>query len=262
MGILRVIIKKVARPQVAVGLAGILVVGFGYMAAPKIIRPTVAAEVPVIQPIEAQVEGIAVSRPVDCSRDACIALTFDDGPDPEVTPRVLDTLRRYNAKATFFLYGERVPGNRGVVRRIHLSGHEIGNHTWSHRKLSELSPREIEADIARAQNAITAAGAPAPSLFRPPYGDFNVMVRSHIAMTVVAWNIDPEDWKATKPQQVVDRVLKNAKPGAIIDLHDTYRVTADALDPILADLSQKYHLVTVSEMLNLPAGQPGVFYGR
>ena len=81
-------------------------------------------------------------------------------------------------------------------------------------------------------------------------------------MTVVSWNVDPEDWKAEKPEQIVEHVLANAKSGAIVDLHDIYGITADALDPLITELKKNYQLVTVSEMLDLPAGQPGIFYGR
>lgn len=255
--------KKLVRPQTAaVMLAFAFVVG-GYLALPKIVRPTQAAgTVPVIQPIEQHVRGLTISTPVDCSKVACIALTFDDGPKAPVTGRVLDILEMHNAKATFFLIGVHIPGNEELVRRMHASGHEIGNHSWSHRNLAELSPQEVEDDIAKAQTAITAAGAPLPRLFRPPYGMFDSMVRSHVPMTVVAWNIDPEDWRAKKPEQITEHVLIHAKPGAIIDLHDIYDTTADALDPIIIELKKSYQLVTVSELLDLPAGQPGIFYGR
>jgi peptidoglycan/xylan/chitin deacetylase (PgdA/CDA1 family) len=262
MGRLRVVYKKVAKPQVAVGLSVIFVFAAGYMVTPKIIRPTQAAAVPVIQPIETHVEGVVISAPVDCAKVACLALTFDDGPDPDATPRVLNILDRHNAKATFFLVGMQIAGNENIVRSIHQSGHEIGNHTWSHRKPSDLSPQELENDIARAQKTITALGVPAPRLFRPPYGVVDSMVRSHVSMTVVSWSIDPEDWRAKKPEQIIDHVLANAKPGAIVDLHDIYDITADALDPMITALEQDYHLVTVSELLNLPPGQPGIFYSR
>lgn len=259
---LEVVYNRVARSQIAVGLMVILVIAAGYNVTPKIIRPAQVTAVPVIQPVEAHVESAAVKAFVDCSNVACLALTFDDGPNSEVTPRVLDVLDRHNAKATFFLIGSHVPGNEEIVRRMHQSGHEIGNHTWSHRNLAKMSPQEIEDDVAAAQNIITAVGVPAPRLFRAPYGAVDPMVRSHVSMTVVSWSIDPEDWKAKNPEQIIEHVLANAKPGGIVDLHDIYHVTADSLDPMLIALEQNYHLVTVSELLNLPPGQPGIFYGR
>jgi peptidoglycan/xylan/chitin deacetylase (PgdA/CDA1 family) len=254
-------LKSIVWPQVAAGLMVIILIVGGYLTLPEIVKPIHAAKVPIIQPIEQHVEGVNIHAPVDCSKLSCLALTFDDGPDPEVTPSVLKILSRHNAKATFFLIGVHVPGNEQVVRRIHRGGHEIGNHSWSHQDLSKLSPAAIEKDIARAQNVITATGVPAPRLFRPPYGAIDSVVRSHIPMTVVSWNIDPEDWRADTPE-IIDHVLTHAKPGAIIDLHDIYPETAHALESILQELERRYHFVTVSELLSLPPGQPGIFYGR
>ncbi len=266
MGRLRVIRSKIARPQTAAGLVAILFIAAGYMAVPKIVRPTTkAASAPVIQPIEQRVpdvQGAAVIAPVDCSKVPCMALTFDDGPNPEVTPQVLDILQRHNAKATFFLIGLHVPGNEALLRRMHQEGHEIGNHTWSHTDLTKLSPGGVEDEIMQTQTAIAAAGVPLPRLMRPPYGGTDAMVRSHIPLTVVLWNIDPEDWKAKKPEKIIEHVLSHARPGGVVDLHDIRGVTAEALDPILTGLEQSYHLVTVSQLLDLSPGQQGVFYGR
>jgi len=254
--------NRLARPQVVAGIVAVLLVTISFSAPPTITKPIQAASVPVIQPIEPRVEGLAITPPVDCSRVACLALTFDDGPSHEVTPKILHILDMHNVRATFFLIGMHVSGNEALVRRIHDSGHEIGNHSWSHRNLTELSPEGIESDIARAQIAITAAGVPAPRLFRAPYGAINPMVRSHVSLTIVSWNIDPEDWRADSPQEVIDHVLENAKPGAIVDLHDIHEVTSEALDPLLTILEKKYMLVTVSQLLNLSSGQPGIFYSR
>lgn len=262
MGRLQGTFRMRVRPQLVVVLLAVLVLTAGQVLTLELIRPTRAASIPVIQPVTPHVSGATVEN-LDCAKVACIALTFDDGPNAEVTGRVLDILHRHNARATFFLIGMRVSGNEDIVRRIHADGHEIGNHTWSHRKLSELSPQEVEDDIKRTQEALVAAGVPAPTLFRPPYGLVDSMVRSHVpAMSVVSWNIDPEDWKAKKPEQIVEHVLAHAKPGAIVDLHDIYHVTADSLEPIITALEPAYRLVTVSELLELPSGQPGIFYGR
>jgi len=255
--------QKVATPQALAAVLAVALVTGGYLISPQIIRPTISAGVPVIEPIEPQVRSAAILvPPVDCAKVACLALTFDDGPSPAITPQVLDTLSRHNVRSTFFLIGIHVADNPALVRRIHDEGHEIGNHTWSHRDLPELSPQELEDDIAHAQSAIIATGVPAPKLFRAPYGAIDPVVRSHVPYTIVSWNVDPEDWKTKKPEKVIEAVLANAKPGAIVDLHDIYQSTADALDPMLTALQQNYHLVTVSELLDLPSGQPGVFYSR
>lgn len=255
-------------PQVTAGMVVVVVAVFGgYGSLPQIVRPVDAVDVPVIVAVGSEEvapsSAVLPKSSVDCARVPCLALTFDDGPSAEFTPQVLDILERHQANATFFLVGQEVAGNEALLRRMHASGHEIGNHTWSHRKINELTPQQLHDDVARTQQAIAAVGVPAPRLFRPPYGLFNATIRSHVPLTVISWNIDPEDWKARKPEKITDHVLAHAKPGAIILLHDSERLTAQALEPLLTALKDRqYHLVTVSDLLDLSPGQPGIFYGR
>lgn len=259
----RVIFDKLTKPQTVLFVAIVAVMALGASVIPRIIRPEATAVAPVIQqPEEGKVESAAVQEAVDCARVACLALTFDDGPHSEVTPRVLDALERYGAKATFFIIGSRAASHSDLVRLIHSKGHEIGNHTWSHRNLSKLSPQEVQDEVFLAQNAIASTGVPAPTLLRPPYGAVNSVALSHIPMSVIKWSVDPKDWLSRDAEQIAAHVLAHARPGAIVDLHDIYSATADAVEPILATLSQTYQLVTVSELLNLMPGQPGVFSNR
>lgn len=90
----------------------------------------------------------------------------------------------------------------------------------------------------------------------------NPVVKQHIPLTLALWNIDPEDWRAKKPQEIVDRVNQNARPGRVIDFHDTHAMTADSLELMLPELQAKFHLVTVSQLFDLAPGQRGEFYGR
>jgi peptidoglycan-N-acetylglucosamine deacetylase len=211
------------------------------------------------------VQGVSVAAPaelVNCGEEPCLALTFDDGPSPAVTPQVLDILARHHVHATFFLIGRQVPGHEDIIKRMHDEGHEIGNHTWSHPDLTTLNPAQIEQQLAQTQAAITAAGVPAPSLFRPPYGAVNAVVKNHVPLTFAMWNDDTEDWKVKDPAKIVQEVESHAKPGRVILLHDIHQQTADALDPLLTDLQQHYQLVTFSELFNISPGQRGLFYGR
>ncbi|HSW66062.1 MAG TPA: polysaccharide deacetylase family protein [Bacillota bacterium] len=208
------------------------------------------------------VAGAHTERTADCVQTPCLALTFDDGPQPQVTPQVLDILARHHVHATFFLIGLHVPGNEALVQRMYKEGHEIGNHSWSHVDFTALAPDEMEDQIARTQAAITAAGVPAPRLFRPPYGAINPLVRSHVPLTIALWNADPEDWHKARAAQIVTSVEAAAGRGKVIDMHDIKQPTADALDQILTDLQSQYQLVTISELFNLAPGQSGVFYGR
>jgi peptidoglycan/xylan/chitin deacetylase (PgdA/CDA1 family) len=254
-------------PQVTAGVVVIVVaVVGGYGSLPQLVRPVELVDVPVIAAVESETVAPPVvlsKRSVDCARVSCLALTFDDGPSAKYTSQVLDILERHQAHATFFLVGQEVAGNEALLRRMYDGGHEIGNHTWNHRKINELTPQQLQDDVARTQQAIVAAGVPAPRLFRPPYGLFNATIRSHVSLTIISWNIDPEDWKARKSEKITEHVLAHARPGAIVVMHDTERLTAQALEPLLTALKDRqYHLVTVSDLLDLSPGQPGIFYGR
>jgi len=204
----------------------------------------------------------AVQPPVDCSLQACLALTFDDGPSAATTPQVLNVLEHHHARATFFVIGSHVPGNEAILRRMYRDGHEIGNHSWSHHDFTTLSPEQIQQEISQTQAAIAAAGVPVPTLFRPPYGAVNQVMRSRVPLTFAMWNVDPEDWRSKDPKEIITKVESRAAPGRVIDLHDIHAQTADGLDQLVGDLQQHYQLVTFSELFNLTSGQPGLFYGR
>lgn len=200
--------------------------------------------------------------PVNCVKVPCLALTFDDGPSAVVTPQVLDTLQRHKVRATFFVVGSHVPNNEAIVRRMHKEGHEIGNHTWSHADLTTLAPAQIQEQISATQEAVDKAGAPIPHLFRPPYGALNSVVYGNVHLTVVRWNVDPKDWETENSADIVSGVESTSRPGGVVEMHDIHQRTADSLDQIINDLKPHYNFVTVSEMLNLPPGQRGEFFGR
>lgn len=198
----------------------------------------------------------------DCNMVPCVAITFDDGPDEHTTPVILDILAREEVPATFFVVGNRIPGRESMLKRAYLEGHEIGNHTFNHPDLSKLAPNEIEAQITQTQAAVMRAGVPAPRLIRPPYGMINEMVASHNYLTVIRWNVDPEDWRLKDPARVIDLLMAQAHSGAIILLHDIQPVTVTALEPALKLLKEKYHIVSVGQLLNITAGDEGQYFGR
>jgi peptidoglycan-N-acetylglucosamine deacetylase len=224
-------------------------------APPKIVLPDSGA-------IEAYT-SMEPAGPVDCRSVSCVALTFDDGPNPITTTKVLDALDEANAPATFFVLGMQVPGNEVILKRMQLSGHEIGNHSWDHKDFTKLTPEQMRQQVDSTQAAIVAADVPAPTLFRPPYGSVNATVEQIVGMGVLLWNEDPHDWAAHTPEEVVAAVVGSAKPGAIIDLHDIYNLTANALPQIITDLRARgYKLVTVSELLDLRPESRGLYYGH
>jgi len=198
-----------------------------------------------------------------CKQVSCIALTFDDGPNPLTTPQVLTDLEQAHIPATFFVVGSRVAGSEALLQRMHNDGDEIGNHSWNHPDFTKLPNNQISQQIQLTQDAVAKAGVPAPTVFRPPYGAVDPRVERNIPLSILLWNEDPRDWQAHTATQVVAAVEASAKPGGIIDMHDIYHITADALPKIITDLSnQGYHFVTVDQLLNLTPSSRGVYYGH
>jgi len=191
-----------------------------------------------------------------------IALTFDDGPHAKYTPMILDVLAKYNAKATFFMLGDRVKAHENIVRRIAAEGHEIGNHTFTHLELTGSESRVIANELDRANAVITEVTGKTPVLMRPPTGSHSKRTDALAAergMSVILWDIDPFDWKYLDSDRTYNYVMKRAKPGSIILMHDFYAATVDATDRLLKTLTEQgYKFVTVSEMLENP--EPGKVY--
>lgn len=189
-----------------------------------------------------------------------IALTFDDGPDPSWTPRVLDALAARDVRGTFFVVGERAARAPAVVRAIAAAGHDIASHGWSHRSLWLCGPRRTEAEVARTQTLIADLTGREPSAFRPPWGMVNAAlfpILKRRNLPCVLWSIQPEGLRPASAQEQVDYVLRRAHPGAIVDLHDaegTPRAPerlVEALPGMIDGLRrQNYELVTVSDLLS------------
>jgi peptidoglycan/xylan/chitin deacetylase (PgdA/CDA1 family) len=189
-----------------------------------------------------------------------LALTFDDGPDPEWTPRLLDALGAAGVQATFFLIGERAARSPTLVRRMAAEGHEIANHSWSHRSLWLCGPRATAEEIRRAHERLAdLAGAP-PRHFRPPWGMVNAAMFTALRRVderCVFWSIQPEGRRPTPAADQVSYVLARAHAGAIVDLHDAEgtpgapaRLLA-ALPALLAGLRERgYALTRVADLLS------------
>lgn len=253
----RRIFAWICHPQALVGFVALCL---GVSAMGVLVRPNA----PVF---EASAPSISLPqtapRPaIDCNLKPCIALTFDDGPNAQVTPQVLDILARQQVKATFFIIGIHVPGNEALLQREHREGHEIGNHSWNHPDLTTLSPEDAQAQIDNTQRIIAATGVPAPKILRPPYGAVNDAVMAHSKLTVVRWNVDPEDWEFPNPNRIHEQLLAHVRPGAIVLMHDIYPTTAAALEPAIQSLKPHYQFVTVSQLLDLTPGDQGQFFAR
>jgi peptidoglycan-N-acetylglucosamine deacetylase len=181
-----------------------------------------------------------------------VALTFDDGPDPLYTPAILDILAEHNVKATFFLVGRHVEQYPDIARRIADEGHDIGNHTYSHRSLVPLHPDKVFEEIVRAEQLIEEVTGQRPYLFRPPRGVYSQTVRDIAAerqYTICLWSVSSQDWQEISFREVTSRILSYVCNGDILLFHDSgnlvsaqggYRYnTVRALPLILAGLEEK-----------------------
>lgn len=184
-----------------------------------------------------------------------LALTFDDGPHPKETDEVLDVLKKYNVKATFFIAGKHANWYSEPLKRASKEGHEIGNHTFNHPDISNLTNQQLEEEIVKCEEILIKVTGKKPNLFRPPYGSYRqnelAQIAKKLGYKVVLWTtVDAKDWKNSGAQSISDTIVNNAKNGDIILLHDyATENTVEALD-ILIPLMQKkgYEFVTVSEL--------------
>ena len=183
-----------------------------------------------------------------------IAITFDDGPHPQNTPRLLDMLRARNIKATFYVIGRSVELYPQIVRRTVAEGHEIGNHTHTHRLLSKLSDSEVRSELNRCQDSIARAAGVRPRTMRPPYGGLlqrqREMVHAEFGYPTILWSVDPLDWKRPGPGGVTSRILSGTTAGGIVLAHDLHSQTIDAMPATLDGLLRRgFKFVTVSQLL-------------
>ncbi|MBV9464384.1 MAG: polysaccharide deacetylase family protein [Verrucomicrobiae bacterium] len=183
-----------------------------------------------------------------------VALTFDDGPNRTYTPRILDILKQYNVKATFFVIGDEVRQHPEVLKRIVAEGHEIGNHTYHHPQLSKLSPERVRAEIQDTQDEIEKVLGFRPRIMRPPYGAYaqrDWPIFDELGVNVVIWSVDTMDWKR-KGDYIVHTVERDTRAGSIILCHDRKAETVRVLPQILDDiLARGLKPVTVSELVGL-----------
>lgn len=197
--------------------------------------------------------GTIVRKRLRYFKPKLLALTFDDGPDPDVTPRVLALLKKYNARATFFLIGKYVSRHPQLARQIADEGHAIGNHTYDHPK--EPSRSEAFTELDKAASEIETATGRKSALFRPPYGiarSQSVAEALRRGWTAFLWTISSADTSSTDPRTIASNVIHTPNPGDIVILHDGpgHGYSAAALEMVLKELSEKgWKFVTLPELL-------------
>ena len=189
------------------------------------------------------------NRNIDSSKPM-VALTFDDGPNGTATPKILDTLERYNVVATFFDLGTCMEKYPNITKREEQIGCEVGTHTYSHQNLNKLSAEEIQNDISNASMVYEKTLGHKLYLVRPPYGNANSTVRKNLKYPLIGWDIDSLDWKFRNKDKILSKINEISNyDGRIILMHSIYDATAEAVEELVPQLLEKgYQLVTVSEM--------------
>ena len=184
-----------------------------------------------------------------------VALTFDDGPDAARTPALLDALAELACPATFFCVGANVDAEPDLARRIVAGGHELGNHTYTHRYLPTTRGKSVEKELALTDRAITKATGVVPTLARPPWGGrspWTVRAFRRLGKRAVLWDVNSFDWKDYPADEVARRVLERARCGSIVLMHDGGRdhaVTVAAVKLLVPALRARgYELATVSAL--------------
>ncbi|PLS30445.1 polysaccharide deacetylase [Bifidobacterium margollesii] len=199
----------------------------------------------------------------DCSKEKCVAITFDDGPSAETTPQLLATLKRLNVPVTFFSLAVEAKANPNIVKQEIAGGHAVGSHTWNHVQLSKLSADQIQQQITTSAATIQQAGGRPVMMMRPPYGDYNATVREkakEAGEALIMWDVDSLDWKSHNKDAILAEVNKEVTNGSIILLHDIHQTTVDSVPAVIQLLQSKgFKLVTVPQLVGNDL-QPGAVY--
>lgn len=179
-----------------------------------------------------------------------IAITFDDGPSPVWTPKLLDGLKERNVKATFFLIGENAKNAPELVKRESEEGHLVGNHTYHHVEITRVSDEKAKEEILMTNEVITGITGKEVSYMRPPFGAWQKKLEWELDVMPVMWTIDPLDWTTNNEDEIVNKVVTQAEENDIILLHDCYKSSVNAALRIV-DILQKegFEFVTVDELI-------------
>ena len=210
---------------------------------------------------------VIISYPIDCGAVSgnvfCkkagegkrIALTFDDGPHPIYTPKILDILEKYGINATFFVIGKNVENYPDAARAILESDSEVGNHTYTHKNVSRMSEKQLMYELEMTEKAVAALSDRRLCLFRPPEGSYGLpLEKASISKgyDIILWSIDTLDWAHTPANKIISDVKKKISGGDIILMHDytSGGHTCEALEKLIPMLlSEGYEFVTVSELI-------------
>ena len=191
-------------------------------------------------------KGVLVRKLKASKKSIC--LTFDDGPAAS-TSRVLATLKKYDAKATFFMVGNRCKAYKTSCKKVVKAGHQIGCHTYSHAWLQSLSAKGVKSQMKRGKYSIKKYTGVLPMVCRTPGGQNTKTIRKNVGMPIIHWSVDTRDWEHHNPSMTLAAVKHGAFNGAIVLMHDLHSTTADAVPSVCKFLKSKgYQMVTIDEM--------------
>ena len=216
--------------------------------------------------VQAATDAVVAVLPFDCHFHDCVALTFDDGPNKQLTPQLLDALADAGVPATFFVQGQFVSGsNVDLVGRMAAEGHDVGSISWRHTQLHTLDAGTLAKWFKDTDEVISAASGRPVTLFRPPGGAWSDTVRDQAQASgesIILWNVDSGDWRGADAGTITTTVVDGAAPGSIVALHDGYRPTIEAIPGIVQGLRDKgLTPVTVTTLLGDDRQAGAVYYG-
>jgi peptidoglycan/xylan/chitin deacetylase (PgdA/CDA1 family) len=229
------------------------------------IKPSVSADKPVLSPARPKTSPSPTEPPITFNSvhvdGPYIALTFDDGPNATLTPKLLDLLAARHLKATFFVVGQNAAEFPDILKRAVREGHEIANHSWSHPNLAKMSDEAVRRELQKTDDAIVAATGKRPTLLRPPYGSITARqkkwIHDEFGYRIIIWDVDPLDWKRPGPTVVTARILKETTAGSIVLSHDIHPPTIEAMPATFDQLIKKgFKSVTVTELLAMETPRP------
>ncbi len=200
--------------------------------------------------VETPVTEQVMAEPVT-PRPKAVALTFDDGPSRENDPKILASLQKYGAHATFFVVGTRAKVDGDIMQQYVAAGCEIGNHSWNHANLKRSKWKRVKRQVNKTNRTIKKlVNGYQVKLLRPPYGAISKKMRKKLDIPMILWNLDTMDWKSRDSKKILKKVKKNVKDGDIILMHDIYDSTAEAVELVVPWLQEQgYDVLTVSELM-------------
>ncbi len=228
------------------------------LAAPLLARTAQAQGLPstfagrgeILRGVDATVTRIAMAQPH-------VAMTFDDGPHPNLTPQLLDMLAARGIRATFYVIGRNAARYPQILQRMVAEGHEIGNHTWSHPSLHGHSDASVLNEVDRTNQAVYAAVGRPPVTMRPPYGNLydhqRLMLFHSRGMPTILWSVDPQDWLRPGSSVVASRIVGGCHAGGVVLAHDIHAATVNAMPAALDGVAGRgFRFVTMSELIGWP----------